>query len=112
MTPAFRFAYGSPRKRLYLVDGPVSYVCDPLAGTLLRYAGYAIAADHAARDSHGELVAAGATPSVVVNRVAGCSFSYAPGTAQRAGLATLQISISDGGESIALLAQAHVANVP
>jgi MSHA biogenesis protein MshO len=112
VSPAFDFAFGSPRKRVYLVDGPVSYVCDPLAGTLVRYAGYAIGADHADRDSHGELVAAGGTPSLIVNRVADCTFSYTPGTAQRAGLVTLELAIADGGESIALLAQAHVANAP
>ncbi len=43
LSPAFQFAYGSPEKRVYLVSGPVSYLCDTSAGTLTRYSGYTIA---------------------------------------------------------------------
>jgi MSHA biogenesis protein MshO len=42
LNPPFQFAYGSPEKRVYLVSGPVSYLCDTTAGTLTRYTGYAI----------------------------------------------------------------------
>ena len=37
LTPAFQFAYPSPRQRVYLIDTPVSYLCDTAAGTLTRY---------------------------------------------------------------------------
>jgi len=108
----FQFAFGSPTKRIYLLDGPISYICDPLAGMLTRYTGYAIAQNHAARDSAAELLAAGAAASVMADRVTGCAFSYAPGTAERAGMLTLDLSIGEQGETISLLAQVHVDNVP
>ena len=112
LTPAFRFAYGSPTQRVFLVDGPVTYLCDTVAGTLLRYSGYAIDANQANRDSAGELLAAGATQSLMANQIAACTFTYTAGTAERAGLVTLQITIRSQGESVSLLQQVHVDNVP
>jgi MSHA biogenesis protein MshO len=112
ITPGFRFAYASPTQRVFLVDGAVSYLCDTITGTLTRYHGYAIDADQATRDSHGELIAAGATASLMADQVAGCSFVYTPGTAARAGLATLEITVRAQGETVSLLSQAHVDNVP
>ena len=112
LTPAFKFAYGSPTQRVYLVEGPVTYLCDTVAGTLLRYSGYAIAASQASRDSTSELLGAGATQSLMANQVAACSFTYAAGTAERAGLVTLQITVRSQGESVSLLRQVHVDNVP
>lgn len=112
LSPAFRFAYGSPQQRIFLVDGPVSYLCDPLSGTLTRYAGYSIAASQSQRDSAGELLGAGASSAVVANQVSACNMAYAPGTSQRAGLVSLQLAASDSGETISLLHQVHVNNVP
>ena len=112
MSPPFRFAYGSPTQRVYLVDGPITYLCDPVAGTLMRYSGYSIATNQSARDSHGELIGAGATASLMANQVAGCAFTYTPGTAERAGLVSLQIAVQSQGETISLLSQVHVDNVP
>lgn len=112
LTPGFRFAYGSPSRRVYLVEGPVSYLCDPIAGTLRRYDGYAIAQSQADRDSSAELLAAGAVESLIADRVSACTFSYAPGTSERAGMLTMDISIAEQGETVSLLAQVHVDNVP
>lgn len=112
LAPAFRFAYRSPGKRVYLLDGPVSYLCDAAAGTLVRYSGYVIANDHATRDSDGELVAAGAAVTLIADHVSSCSMAYAPGTAERAGLVTLHLAVSDTGETVSMLHQVHVDNVP
>ena len=112
LAPPFRFAYESPTQRVFLVDGPITYLCDPIAQTLIRYQGYSIAANQAARDSHGELLAAGAATSLMATGITGCAFTYTPGTAERAGLVTLQFAVSAQGESISLLSQVHVDNVP
>ncbi|NNF16321.1 MAG: prepilin-type N-terminal cleavage/methylation domain-containing protein [Gammaproteobacteria bacterium] len=112
VTPPFQFAYASPGQRLFLVAGPVSYLCDPVGGTLTRYAGYAIASDHSTRDSSAELLAAGATGSMISDAVSGCDFSYAAGAAQRAGLVSARLEVADSGERVALLHQVHVMNVP
>ena len=112
LTPAFRFAYPSPTQRVFLLDGPVTYLCDTVAGTLMRYQGYAIAAAQASRDSHGELLGAGASASLMANQLVGCTFTYTAGTAERAGLVSLQFTVRSQGESVSLLSQVHVDNVP
>jgi MSHA biogenesis protein MshO len=109
---AFRFAYSSPTQRIFLVDGPVTYLCDSVAGTLLRYQGYDIEPTQSAVDSHGELLANGATASLMANQVDSCVFNYASGSAERAGLVSLQITVRAQGESVSLLSQIHVDNVP
>jgi MSHA biogenesis protein MshO len=112
LTPAFRFAFQSPTQRIYLVAGAVSYLCDTNAGTLRRYAGYSISPSHAARDSGPKLIGAGANQSLMADRVTACDFNYAPGTAERAGLISIEIRISEQGETISLLSQVHVDNAP
>jgi MSHA biogenesis protein MshO len=112
LSPAFQFAFGSPAQRVFLIDGPISYLCDTATGTLRRYAGYSIAASHGDRDSDAELVGAGATSSLVTNRVAACNVLYTAGTAQRSGLVSLAMSVAEAGEQVALLHQVHVDNVP
>ena len=108
----FRFAYPSPTQRIFLVDGPVTYLCNTVAGTLMRYQGYDITVNQSAVDSHGELLASGATASLMATQVDSCAFTYASGTAERAGLVSLQITVRAQGESVSLLSQIHVDNVP
>jgi len=112
ISPAFRFSFPSPGQRIFLVDGPVTYLCDGSAGTLVRYSGYAIASDQANRNSAPELLGAGASATLIANRIGNCSMAYAPGTAQRAGLVSIALAVSDSGESVSLLHQIHVDNVP
>lgn len=108
--PGFRFSWGSPNKRVYLVSGPVSYLCDSAARTLTRYSGYTISATQSL--SAASLLTAGATAARVATDVAGCAFSYASGTAQRNALATLTLQLSNSGEMIQLLQQVQLANSP
>jgi MSHA biogenesis protein MshO len=110
LNPAFQFAFGSPEKRVYLVSGPVSYLCDTAAGTLTRYSGYTIASAQPA--SAATLTAAGATAALVAANVGGCSFVYSSGTAQRNALATLSLAITQSGESVQLLNEVQVVNAP
>ena len=110
LNPAFKFAWGSPGKRVYLVSGPVSYLCDTAAGTLTRYAGYPISATQPA--DAATLSTEGASAGVVADAVSGCQFSYSPGTAARAGLATLALQLAKNGQHIQLLNQVHLVNAP
>lgn len=103
------FAYESPGNRFFIVEGPVSYVCDPVAGTLTRYSGYTIATAQPTAFGAGALVA---------NGVSACSFTYdASVTAQGAGLVTmsLQLAMQDSKgdtENVNLYHAVHVNNVP
>ena len=110
LSPAFQFAFGSPGQRVFLVSGPVSYLCDTAAATLTRYSGYTIAS--AQPVSAAALNAAGASAALVASNVAGCQFVLSAGTAQRNGLATLTLQIAQSGESVQLLHQVEVANAP
>ena len=112
LAPPFRFAYPSPRQRIYLVEGPVSWLCDPGARTLLRFDGYTIAGDQLDRDSSAELLAAGAAATLVAEDLSGCAIGYTPGTAQRSGLVSARIELERDGERIALQHQVHVVNAP
>jgi MSHA biogenesis protein MshO len=112
LSPAFKFAYGSPAKRVYLVEGPVSYLCDLAEGTLRRFSGYAIASNQALRDTAAELTGAGAQNALLARNVTACAFTYAPGTSQRAGLVTVTLTLAASGELVRLLQQVHVENAP
>ncbi len=112
LDPWFQFAYPSPRQRIYLIDTPVSFLCDTASGNLTRYAGYAIATNQADRDSAAELLAAGGVAALMSDNLTACIFTFTPGTAQRDGLVTMSLTVADAGESIVLLQQAHIDNVP
>jgi MSHA biogenesis protein MshO len=108
--PSFQFAYGSPNKRVYLVSGPVSYLCDTGAGTLTRYSGYSISSTQAT--SAAALTTAGATAALVAADVGGCAFTYTSGTAYRNALVTLTLQLTQSGESVQLLYEVQTANSP
>src|SRR6202166_4135922 len=81
LSPAFQFAFGSPGQRVFLVSGPVSYLCDTAAATLTRYSGYTSARAQPA--SAAALNAAAASAALVASNVAACQFVLSAGTAQR-----------------------------
>ncbi len=112
LSPSFQFAYPSPRQRIYLVDTPVTFLCDTATGELTRYAGYAIATNQADRDSDAELLAAGGVPALMSDNLTACTFVFTPGTAQRAGLLSMSLNVGLAGETIFLLQQVHVHAAP
>ncbi|WP_432822723.1 type II secretion system protein [Trichloromonas sp.] len=99
--PPAAFPLPSPYQRFFLVDTPVSYVCDLGANTLTRYDGYVI--------SPAPVLGGG---DLVARNVTGCDFSYQAGTSQRAGLVTLKLTIEEDSEKVQLLQQVHVVNSP
>lgn len=103
LSPGHRFPFPSPGSRVFLVRGPVSYVCD--SGNLLRYENYAVGA------------APGGTPAVIVgNLIQGCAFQYSPGTAQRNAVVSVALVLADAvkapDERVRLIRQVHVGNSP
>lgn len=104
-TPAaFRFAYASPQRRVYLADSVVGYRC--VGGELRRYQYADLLAALPAS------IPAAASSAVLAADVAGCTFSYRRGTGSRAGLASLRLRLSLGGESVELTEQVHIDNAP
>ena len=110
MTPAFQFSEQSPGQRAFIVDGPISYICTPGSRSMTRYSNYA----YQTVQPNPTLPPTGGVSGLVVTQVAACSISYVAGTASRGGLVTINITLNDvaTGESISLLHQVHVDNVP
>jgi MSHA biogenesis protein MshO len=109
----FGFRYASPNQRVFLVDTPVTYVCSGgSGGNIRRFSGYDIAATQPTNPAAAPL--SGGNSAVLTTPVTACSFSYTPGTNQRAGLVTLDITVRDNGsgEQVRLLHQVHVDNSP
>jgi len=100
--PAFKTH--SPRQRFYVIDHVVSYVCNTAAGTLRRYSDYGLNATQS--------VPLAGTGALVADDISGCTFQYQPGTSSRQGLLTMNVALTRGGETVTLMAQAHVVNAP
>jgi MSHA biogenesis protein MshO len=103
LTAPITFPQPSGQQRFYVVDVPVSYLCNPGAGTLRRNAGYPINATQPNNTAQGVLLS---------DRITACNFVFAPGSATRGGLLTMSLSLADGDERITLLHQVHVFNAP
>lgn len=112
VAPAPVFTADSPRRRAYLVSGPVTYLCDENAGTLHRYSGYAIASSQGARDTHAELLAAGATARLLARDITHCDFTAGAGSQDRAQLVTARVSATRDAQSIELVDQAALEHLP
>lgn len=103
LNPAFQFANSSPFHRFFLLDGPVTYACE--GGDLNRYRNYTKEVTQETPPDDG-------TVDLVTRGNVSCNFEYDPGVGQRAGLVTLQLSLTEAGETITLLHQIHVVNAP
>jgi MSHA biogenesis protein MshO len=104
------FTYESPGSRFFIVEGAVSYVCDPPAGTLTRRWGYTIAASQPTSFTDG-------SNARLADNVSGCSFTYDANVSAGTGLATLALTLSIQSsqgtpESVSLYHAVHVNNVP
>ncbi|HEY3487383.1 MAG TPA: type II secretion system protein [Gammaproteobacteria bacterium] len=107
----FSFPFPIPpsgQQRFFVVDTPISYVCSN--GQLWRYQNYTITA--AQPTPVGGAAIGGVNPQLLANNVAACNFSYNSGAGTRHGLVTLRITVTSVGESVALLYQTHVSNIP
>lgn len=53
-----------------------------------------------------------ATPRLLMQNVQACTFTFTPGTPQRAGLLRIDITVAKQGETIQVIHNAHVYNTP
>lgn len=109
LSAAHNFPKDSPSRRVFLVEGPVSYVCT--GGRLLRYAGYALQATQPGATTLASL----GTGVVVVGDVvqADCDMRYsASAAAQRNAVVRLALVLERQQERVRLLRQVHVDNSP
>ena len=97
------FPFASPAHRFQIVGRPVSYVCNAPAGQLQRYSGYAY--------SSGQPQPPAGTPALLATNVSNCRFAYVA-LSQLNALITLELGVTRGGETVSLVHQIHVNNVP
>ncbi len=103
---AKKFPFESPQQRFQVVREQVRYICDPVTGNLMRYWGFPIS-------TPADAVPASGGSALLASHVSDCSFTYDSNlVAQRSGLVTLKLSLSEGGESVTLYSATHVSNVP
>ena len=105
------FPEASPGQRFFVVDTPVTFLCANDA--MRRYDDYEIT-HRVEAPTAAQLAALPTAPAPVLmaDRVSGCEFDYQPGTPTRNGLLTVRITVAEAGETITLLDQIHVANLP
>ena len=100
------FPFASPSSRFQVISTPVSYVCDPSAGTLTRYWGYPISATQPTSFT-------GASSALLATHVSACAFSYTQQViTQQAGLVSTTLQLTESNETISLYEETHVSNVP
>ena len=113
---ALVFPFESPGNRFHVVTRPVTYVCAPVAGgggTLRRYWGYTIQDAQPTTAAQLALGGIAANALLASNVGATCNFTYDPiVVAQRYGLVTMQLTLTDSGESVTLYNATHVSNEP
>lgn len=109
LSAAHQFRSSSPRARLFVVTTPVSYLCDPGAGALVRYADYPIQAVQPTTEAALNALA-GVTSARVADNLELCTFSTSTTQIRDRGLVTLTLTLHDQGERIRLVQQAQLDN--
>jgi MSHA biogenesis protein MshO len=106
---ARKFPYTSPGSRFHVVSGPVTFQCDPSAGTLDRVSGYTIQLAQPGPAFPG-------TPATgrLANFVTACDIQYdaASSLPTYTGLLTIRLTLTRNNETVTLYQEVHVSNVP
>ncbi len=111
LSSAFRFdpgGNGSPSRRIFATPGPISFVCN--GSDLILVEGYTAAVNQPTDISTAPL--SGGAQSLLSESISSCQFRFSAGTAQRSALLTMELTVTENGESIRLIEQMHVENVP
>ena len=106
----FKFSYPSPNSRMYLVNTAISYVCS--GGQLTRHTNYPFT-----NKPSMVVPPANSTSALMSDNIDSCDFTYDSGTPSRSGLMSLDLTVTaitptGTTESVRLLHQVHVDNVP
>ncbi|MBI2313140.1 MAG: prepilin-type N-terminal cleavage/methylation domain-containing protein [Betaproteobacteria bacterium] len=112
LSAGYNFSADSAFRRLFVVEVaslPVTYFCNATAGTLTRYAGYGLSAAQPVDPSAPPLSTAPSSGRVADN-VSACSVTTTTAQVQQRGLATLDLSLASGGETVRLIHQVQLDN--
>jgi MSHA biogenesis protein MshO len=110
----FDFTTPSPTHSVFLVTGPVSYLCDINTQTVRRYWNYAIAAAQGAVATDAQLMAAGATRSLLAEHVTACAVTVVPAplSGNFGQLVVLTVTLSNAGETLPVFQEVATEYLP
>ncbi|MBT9566994.1 MAG: type II secretion system protein [Thiobacillus sp.] len=106
LAPAMQFPLASPGNRFQVVEGPVTYECNPTTGNLTRYWGYAVNA------AQPTAFAAGTPRALLADQIEACTFTYSPGVTERGGLVSMTLNLLRENERVWLYHSMQVENQP
>lgn len=118
VNPAFRFTNGAPiTNRMFVVNAPITYICNRTTGFLQRFANHSVAANMPANESAAQLNSFGTQVTVVAMGVTACSLACAAGsTSPCQNTLTLAMNMSRGVapdvSTTRVLHQVAVENTP
>ena len=107
--PAFTVP-DSPRRRVYLVDWPVTFLCDETQGTLRRYSNYAISPIQATRSAPNQF--AGASNRLIARGLTSCNFSVSPRNSDQPQTVSVRLTTVRNGETVTLMHSARAEYAP
>jgi len=110
LSPLMNFGLASPRQRLYVVDTPITYLCNLTAGTLTRYWGYAIQSTQPIDPTVAPLNSGGTSSALIAKNVSACTFNYNVGSTQQNGILGIDLVLTRGGESVRVYYQVNSNN--
>jgi MSHA biogenesis protein MshO len=108
LSVSHRFGSASGRQRVFVIQKPVTYLCDKTAQTLKRYSNYPISAAAPTPASPP----AGATVVLVTDKISDCSVASSTSDVQTSGYVTLSIALDNFGESVELVSAVQLDNSP
>jgi prepilin-type N-terminal cleavage/methylation domain-containing protein len=105
-------AADSPKGRIFFVGPPVTYLCDEGQGTLRRYTNYPLAANHAARDTPGELAGPGVSNELITRGLTSCNVLVSAVSGTQVQTAAVRLSTTRSGDTIALMHTSRAEYLP
>jgi MSHA biogenesis protein MshO len=113
VTPVANLTGFSPKHWVYLVSGPVTYLCDETQGTLRRYSGYNVLPSQASWDTPTEFTNAGISGTLVARGLTTCNFVVWPLNGATQQTVALHLTSADPtGDSVNLLHTTRTEYVP
>ena len=100
------FPTGSSRRRVFVIQTPVTYICNIAGGTLTRYYNYAISATAPTPTSPP----VGATSVLVTDKMSDCNVTTLTPDVQAQGYVKLSLSLANAGETVQLNHETQLDN--
>jgi MSHA biogenesis protein MshO len=98
------FPADAPDHRFQIAGNPVTYFCDPVAGTLQRYNGYNI--------SPVQPQPPAGAPDTLATQITACGATFFPGNLRHAGVLALSLTFSNAGDFLNLYHVIRIEPLP